>query len=445
MPSVAKLAIFLFVNYGGLWFGYNWGIRSGRIALRQTQVSELGRIKIPPVVMRLLLFSMIFNIVSTMVRLHAIRGLGMVFGTFLNPGASYRESQVLAQMSRDGVLGGMQIMDFSWAFRISTLFSVFNALYFPLGLVSWRRMSNVYRVIFSISVLCTFVFTMGLGAQSGIGILVFSSLPVALYKIYAIPRPIKVWPTRSWLAANRTGLTPAKVRMLVVASISVLVATIVFFQVARREDSGRKLDPRNTLGGDYGFLSDRGFLRFADQRLEFGLVMATLYISHGYEGLALSMELPFEWTYGLGWSKALQVILHDYLGGPDLFEKSYLVRNEELNGWPYHVWWSTIFPWIASDTTYYGTVLVMVLVGFVIARCWVGVITTGNPIGFAVLAQMFTLVFMFPANNALAQTLEALFSLIGIFTIYAISWKYFKPVSRLRMPTSSVNRFGFHS
>jgi hypothetical protein len=206
--------------------------------------------------------------------------------------------------------------------------------------------------------------------------------------------------------------------------------TVILFQIDRREVSGLELNAADALAGPFASPSERFPLMTG--RLGYGVAMMCLYASHGYEGLALSMELPFEWTYGLGWSRALQVIYSDYLGGSDPFDKSYLARNEVRNTWPALTWWSTIFPWIASDTTFYGTVLVMVLVGFVIGRTWTQVIITGNPVGFALLAQMFTLVFMFPANNALAQTLDGLFALIGLVMIYAMSRKYFAHQSFVR-------------
>jgi hypothetical protein len=141
-------------------------------------------------------------------------------------------------------------------------------------------------------------------------------------------------------------------------------------------------------------------------------------MSHGYTGLALAMELPFEWSYGLGWSKGLQAILRDYLGGPDLFHRSYLARNEATNQWPALAWWSTIFPWIASDTTFYGTVLVMVLIGFGIARVWMEIVVNGNLLGFVLLSQLFVLVFMFPANFVVAQTIDAVCAFVGALIVY---------------------------
>lgn len=428
VPSALKLLIFLLINFGGLWFGYSWGIRKGNIALRQSKVA-VGIIQLPPRLKWLIAWSMAFCIFSTIVRLLAIRGdLATVFSTLLHPGESYREAQVIAQMDRDGVVGRLgEISNYSWAFRISTLLAVFNGLYFPVALICWRRMVKAHKALFLVSVSCTIMYSVGVGAQSGIGFLLFSLLPVALYRLFVSAKPITIEQARKIPVSNRTSWTRARVRILVLASLCALVVTVVFFQVDRQEDSGRIAEVQDSVVGTFGSHSERDIFSITGERLHFGLVMLCFYVSHGYEGLALSMELPFEWTYGLGWSKGLQVILHDYLGGPDLFETSYLARNEAQTGWPALLWWSTIFPWVASDTTYFGTVLFMVLVGFIIGRCWVNVIITGNPIGFAVLAQMFTLVFMFPANNALAQTLEGLFSLIGVLLIYVMSWKYFKP------------------
>jgi hypothetical protein len=428
VPDATKLLAFLSLNYGGLWFGYRWGIRRGKIALRRSPVGDVGVIRMPRQLMWLITFSMAFTIASNLVRLYAIRGdPGTFVSSFLHPGEAYRAAQLLAQMDREG--STLPISGFSWPFRISTVLAVFNGLYFPLALICWRRLRVPHRLMFFAAVLSAILFTVGIGAQSGIGFLVFAAVPVVLYRIYVAGTPITGRSTSRILAAKKRGSHPALAKVLLVGSLCALVATVVFFQLSRAEESGQALDAVKDLGGQFGSPAERGIVPVTGGRLNYGLVMTCMYVSHGYEGLALSMELPFQWTYGLGWSKALQVIIRDYLGGPDLSGHSYLIRNAEQNGWP-NPWWSTIFAWIASDTTYYGTVLFTCLVGFVIARWWVDVIAVGNPVGFAVLAQMFTLVFMFPANNALAQTLEALFSLVGVFCIYALSRQYFRPIRR---------------
>ncbi len=79
----------------------------------------------------------------------------------------------------------------------------------------------------------------------------------------------------------------------------------------------------------------------------------------------------------------------------------------------------------------------MVLVGFALGRCWSDAVVTGNPVCFALLAQLFTLIFMLPANNAVAQSLDGFFTLSGVVLIYALSRKYYRPT---RLDTHTVPR-----
>jgi len=425
IPNVPKLVAFLVVNYGGLWLGYRWGIKRGSVALSRLQAAEVGVIRVPRILLILIVFSMVFAISGILLRVTAIRGgLTEALSTLLNPGQAYLEAQVLADVTREGGKVA-ELAAYSWAFRITTVLSVFNSLYLPLVLICWRQIGIVNRILFVLALLCTLGVSFGIGTQSGIGFSLFACLPVLLYKIYVAEKPLTVTP----LSKSGRKLKPLLTKIAIAVLIAGFVGMVAFFQVDRREVETRELDPTQALVGDFGVASTRGLVPITGTRANYGLVMACLYMSHGYEGLALSMELPFEWSYGIGWSKALQSILHDYLGGPDLFESSYMARNEAKNGWSALRWWSTIFPWLASDTTFYGTVLFMVLIGFVIGRCWVNIILTGNPMGFAVLAQMFILVFMFPANNALAQTLDAFFGLIGVSALYMLSWRFFTPVA----------------
>ena len=422
VPSRPKLMAFLVLNYTGLAIGYGWGIRRGRRALRQLQAPDAGSLRIPTYLPRLIWLSMVFTVVGAAIRLYIMRGgFSEVLATILNPGAAYREAQIIAQLDRDGQLTAAA--GAHWAFRVTTLFQVLNGLYFPLGLACWSRLRPASRAMFLISVTVGVVFTMGIGAQSGIGAFVFASLPVALFSIYVRGRRLTTAPPVI-APVMRTRSRALRARLLAVGAVVSVLITVALFQVSRAEDTGKDLDASNFLVGQFGTPSDRGLVRATGTRANFGLIATVQYLSHGYEGLALAMELPFVPMYGLGWSKATQVMYRDYLGGRDLFDRSYLARNEVQNGWTALILWSTIFPWIASDTSFYGTVFAMMLIGFVLGRGWTAVVVRANPVGFALLAQLFTLVFMFPANNAVAQTLDALFSFGGVAALYVASQRY---------------------
>lgn len=434
IPSATKLLLFLAVNYGGLLLGYRWGTLRARAGMRGGLPRFAGVVRIHPWVLRLVLFSMLFAIFSMTLRLFAIRGgLSEVLATITSPGEAYIQAQLMAQMDRDGLV--MPIQGYSWVFRISTVLAVFNGLYLPIAVACWRWLPRWYKPLVWLTIFCSLVYAIGVGAQSGVGFMLFSVLPVILYKIF-VERKIARVVQGDRLRVRRP---PSKGRLVIAgaSSLLLLVATVAFFQIDRAETSGHEISSGDALVGPFGTPTSRGFPLFEGGRLGFGVVMACKYVSHGYTGLALAMELPFEWTYGLGWSKGLQVILRDYLGGPDLFDRSYLARNEEVNQWPALWWWSTIFPWIASDTTFVGTVLVMILIGFGIARVWMEIVVNGNPLGFVLIGQLFVLVFMFPANNALAQTLDAVFAFGGGLTLYFVGKRLLRGVAACRAVNSA--------
>lgn len=425
VPNPLKLLGFLAVNYGALYLGYRRGIRPARARLRTGPVQSLGTIQVPRAVVVLILVSMVFSIFSSLMMLQAVRGdLAGVLMAFRNPGEAYNQSQNLAQAFRDGNIREYDISNYSWAFRISTVLSVLKRLYFPLSLACWGLLPRSLKVLFFVATFTGITSTVGAGAQSGVGFLIFAALPVALYRLYVARGPMTT--ARGARPARRGRGRAALVRAGLVLAFGGLVATVAYFQVSRAETGRRALDPVATLAGSFGQPAENSVFRVTGTRANYGLTMALLYMSHGYQGLALAMEQPFVWTFGFGWSGGLQAILRDYLGGPDLFQRSYLVRNQAATGWPALNWWSTIFPWVASDTTFYGTFLFTALVGFVAGRSWSTLILRGNPVGFAVLGQLFILVFMFPANNALAQTLDGLFALVGVVVIYSLSWRFRK-------------------
>jgi hypothetical protein len=418
IPNAAKLYAFLVVNYGGLWAGYRWGLQRGLWVIEQGPSRHAGVLRVHPYMLHLIMFSMLFTIFATTVKLLAIRGgIDQVLSTLANPGEAYLQAQLVAQLDRDGQPPPVQ--GYSTLFQLSTVLSAFQGMFLPLAIACWRRLPLLHRLVFFVALLSLLIYGIGIGAQSGFGFLLFSIVPVVLYKI-VIERPIFRIRRGIQLSASRLQ-SAGRLALLGVAGSVMLFALVVFFQLDRAETSGGLESAADSaLVGSHGTHVSRGFPLFGDDNLSFGIVMACKYISHGYTGLALAMEMPFEWSYGLGSSKGMQVVFRDYLGGPDLFDKSYLVRSDAQNDWPALVWWSTIFPWIASDTTFYGTVLVMLGVGLAIGRLWMVVAVTGNPIAFVPLGQLFILVFMFPANNALLQTLDGVFAFMGMLVVYFV-------------------------
>jgi hypothetical protein len=82
------------------------------------------------------------------------------------------------------------------------------------------------------------------------------------------------------------------------------------------------------------------------------------------------------------------------------------------------MYWSTIYPWLASDLTYPGAILLMAVVGWFLAKFWHEAVLQRRVLSMALFGQLALLIAFVPANNQLGQTRPAL---IGFVSLCALS------------------------
>ena len=75
----------------------------------------------------------------------------------------------------------------------------------------------------------------------------------------------------------------------------------------------------------------------------------------------------------------------------------------ESDGWDALGRWSSIYPWIASDVSFPGTIVVVFLIGRLFAIAWFDALSARNPFAFGMVGQFVTMLFYFPANNQTSQ------------------------------------------
>lgn len=144
-----------------------------------------------------------------------------------------------------------------------------------------------------------------------------------------------------------------------------------------------------------------------------GVTAVLWYVSHGYSGLDASLSVPFVWTRGTGASPGLARII-GIVGVSDAGE-SYPVRAEKATGWPALERWQTMYPWLASDTTFVGAVLLVGLLGFGVALSWRRALV--DPSGLLAATWFGALVVItvyVPLNN---QPIAATSSVLGMLTL----------------------------
>jgi hypothetical protein len=410
----------------GLAIGYWLNMRRGMGGLRRSLPERDGYSRLGRLLTLLFVVSALSNILTVWVRLLLMYNPVLdIWQSILHPGLGYVQGQGLQSLYEVGEIPE-SISRFAPLFRTITLFSGLTVLYYPLGWLSWRRLGLELKLLFAASLLSTLLYYWILGTQMGFGMMVFVALPVLLYRAACVQRDK---PGRKAGVPARLAKWFRAYRSVLLQAVCLLLGFVIIFggmQVARAaaknpdSDSGTGVDVGTTLSDTslyrfrFGDPSDSGAVAYSAMMLSF-------YVGNGYAGLGKSIDLPFEWTYGLNWSNGLLQLAQKYFGVTGVWERSYLYRNEQVNGWPALLYWSTLYAWLASDVTYWGVPVVMLLLGVFFAAVWKDLIVRGNAMAAVVLGQLFMLFIMIPANNQLFNTIGMLFSSLLVLALYIFS------------------------
>lgn len=270
-----------------------------------------------------------------------------------------------------------------------TLLSATKHIYLVFSLLYWKQLKRSTHFFFLFGVVIYILHSLLIGSMITIGELLFALMPILIINFKRKPK------TSDLPKANIQKSKRLKMLILLLSGILLLV-----FYISNRINE--------------------------ENNLYEGIEMLGFYISHGYVGLDYCLELPFEFTFGFTSFRSISSMLVKYLGAPDLFQNSYLVRNEIINGYPALSIWSTIFPWLASDFSFYLVPLIIGIISYQFSLLWNKTLRTGNPFGYLLLGQFFLFWIMIPANNQLLHSIANTASLLLIIYLYNRSKRYFK-------------------
>lgn len=176
--------------------------------------------------------------------------------------------------------------------------------------------------------------------------------------------------------------------------------------IARAHARANYDHPALNIGGDF---------------VRVGILGVTAYISGGYYALALSLDQPFVPMYGVGNSAFLTRQAARLLDDDSLLYRSYPQRVQSQTGWDAYGLWATIYPWIASDVSFIGTLGIVFLIGRLFAQSWLDSLTFRNPFAIAMLAQFVIMLFYFNANNQCLQDGEGVSAFWGLMLAWRCS------------------------
>ena len=125
-----------------------------------------------------------------------------------------------------------------------------------------------------------------------------------------------------------------------------------------------------------------------------------LYLTQGYYALALALDLPWQPTWGAGHSFFVLDNAAEWF--PGLRSKPYPMRLEAW-GWDAYRSWSSFYPWVASDLSFGGTLILMFFIGAGAGASWRDTLAASSPFAVAAFACFLIVILYLPANNQMLQ------------------------------------------
>jgi len=265
---------------------------------------------------------------------------------------------------------------------IRFIFAPVLLLSIPLGIMFWEKLGKKTRVAVLLTITTNLLLWTTTGKNKGFADFILI-IPWFLFARVVAGK----WKPKRTLAILTCALF-----------IGFSILFLFYFSINYEGRMGTYGGSSSSLGihADY----DNIFVRHFPDRLQYGMAGLAGYITNGYFGLSLSLDRPFFFSYGIGHS----IFLHNIVF-PRLFnitapmERSYPYQVEESTGWLRLGHWHSIYPWLASDVTFYGTFIVIFLIGRLLAMSWSDTISGSSLLAPVVLYQLLMMLYYFPANN----------------------------------------------
>jgi hypothetical protein len=184
-------------------------------------------------------------------------------------------------------------------------------------------------------------------------------------------------------------------------------------------------------------VADRGnpLLRPLPGKLARGAIALAGYLTQGYYGMSLAMAQPWVPTYGLGSSYFIVRNASRVLRSPAFEDRPYPMRVETHDGWDAWGHWSAWYAWTASDVSFPGTLLILLLLGRLLALSWLDTLEGSNPFAVGVFALGMLIVAYMPANNQVFADGETAVGAVGLLGLWLLTRR--RPVPGIRLGSAS--------
>lgn len=197
--------------------------------------------------------------------------------------------------------------------------------------------------------------------------------------------------------------------------IMLLVGTVIQSRFALWQD---RYNSQGVIS--FGYIDTSNWMyKILPTPIRLSVIQVINYISQGYCGLALCLELPFVWSKGMGFSFKFMNDISDWFHIPiSSLATSYPVRMQEQFGVRAYAYWHTIFPWWASDFTWFGAIIIVSIFVYYWGKAWREQRSYQSLPSILLFSHLTLFVLYIPCNNQLFQTRESIVSTLAITFIW---------------------------
>lgn len=270
---------------------------------------------------------------------------------------------------------------------------------FPLTVLYWGRLSWGWRLMALAMIAFNLAMYLGTGVNKGIADVVVT-----------LPWLVLLAVSTGLLRIPRFGLK------LSLGSAVMLFGFLYFFGAGQAQREGSGSEYGTFFTGASVLQADSGHFISALLPEEFRLVFEALsrYVVHGYYALSLALQTDSPSTLGFGHSMFLARNADTLLGGDYFVWRSLPGLLERDHLWGMFLLWHSIYPWLASDVGFIGTLGLMGALGYLFGLAWGHALSTASARWTVLLFLLFVLFYYVPANNQVFQSGE---TCIGFFLL----------------------------
>lgn len=301
------------------------------------------------------------------------------------------------------------------SYNIATLLRFVTAFFrnisIILGLYYFKKFDLIYKCIWiCFMILLVFNNVIGYGTQKIMGDIIIYAVVVACIKML-----------------DKNARYRRKIILLCMLGVFTVVILFSIMQAERAASIGLTAGNFSSRSDGLAYYDTNNIIfKILGDKLGLGFsALITSYLSSGYYGLSLCLQLPFVWCFGVGNSYALSVFANRFLGWENMYYHSYLYRMEEIFGRNGLRSWNTIFPWLASDLTFPGVVILFLFVGYIWSVAWDEILKYRNPISIVLFANISLGLVFVPANNQPFSGIDACMTTPFVIIMWLVYHKRF--------------------